>query len=142
MKNRPSKQALVLFVVCAVVSLAVCVVPVYSGNSIPFFTAFPGLGLLLALGVLFLLGLRLHSMILMLFVAAYVVLCVVPQVVGIAFLITPLFFIGAWIGEFSTLLMQPFFLMGPYGLPALTAALLLSSAAVFMLRYWWDQKHG
>ena len=134
MKKRPSKQAVVLFVVCAVVSLAVCVFPAYSGSPIPFVTAFPGLG--------FLLGLRLHSMILMLFAAAYVVLCVVPMVAGMAFLITPLFFIGAWIGEFPTLLMQPFFLMGPYGFPALAAALLLSCAAVFMLRYWREQKHG
>lgn len=142
MKKRPSKQAVVLFVVCAVVSLAVCVFPAYSGSPIPFVTAFPGLGLLLVLGGLFLLGLRLHSMILMLFAAAYVVLCVVPMVAGMAFLITPLFFIGAWIGEFPTLLMQPFFLMGPYGFPALAAALLLSCAAVFMLRYWREQKHG
>lgn len=136
MKKRPDTSYIVIFSVFAVVSLALCALFMQTSDPLPFVTPLPGLGLLLALGALFLFGLRLRSRILMAVVALYVILCIPPIGIGFLFLITPLFFIGAWIGEFSMILMRPFFLMGPYAFPALAAALLLSDTALLLLLHW------
>lgn len=142
MKKRPDTSYVVIFSVFAVVSLALCALFMQASDSLPFVTPFPGLGLLLALGVLFLFGLRLHSRILMLVVALYVISCILPIGIGLVFFITPLFFIGAWIGESSMILMRPFFLMGPYAFPTLAAALLLSDTALLLLLHWSEKGRG